>query len=292
MVLAADTSSDAAYEVSQRLIREAPWRDAGLVSGSTDEYEVGGLEGSMQVQVQVAASNDAGWGGWSQPAIAETLPLAPSLAFIQVVRATEVELKWTPPAGARQQYQILPLLFDNGAYRVQAAVIKDGGETLDSHLVKPLLKGRKYKFRVAVLLDDGSQAGIGDYSADSNAITTLSTEPAEGPPVEPDLTPADPSNLAVTASSIRLRWNPFVQWQKSGGAVIQKFVLEAMQVNCPEPADQDQSGGGPTCLPGWALSLEVDSMWAMVQPSEGDVRCAMRTYRSPCAPEIPRWFEG
>jgi hypothetical protein len=224
----------------------------------------------MQVQVQVAASNNAGWGGWSQSAIAETLPLAPTLAFIQVVRATEVELKWTPPAGARQQYQILPLLYDNGMYRAQAPVIKDGGETLDSHLVAPLLKGRTYKFRVAVLAG-GEQTGIGDFSADSNAITMLSTAPSEGPAVEPDLTPSNPAHKSVTATSIRLRWNPFVQWQQSGGAVIRKFIVEALQEGCEEGAAAPvaDADAAAACTPGWSLSRELDAKWAMIQPLAG-----------------------
>lgn len=217
-VLAADASSSAsAYEVSQRLIREAPWVDAGLVSGTTSEHDVEGLDGSMQVQVQVAAQNNAGWGGWSQPALTETLPLAPTLVFIQEVQAEEVELQWTPPAGARLQYSIIPMLWENGAYQDQAAVIKDTG-TINSYRVGPLFKGRNYIFRVAVLLDigqgEGGGGGVGDYSALSNDVSTLSTLPSEGPALFPD---TSPGVVAVTASSLRLRWNPVVSWQDSGG---------------------------------------------------------------------------
>jgi hypothetical protein len=220
--LSADSSSSAsAYEVSQRLIREAPWVDAALVSGTTSEHDVEGLDGSMQVQVQVAAQNEAGWGGWSQPALTETLPLAPTLVFIQEVRAEEVELKWTPPAGARLEYSIIPMLWENGAYQDQAAVIKNSG-TLDSFGVGPLFKGRNYVFRVAVCLDsgEGEGGGVGDYSALSNDVKTLSTLPSPGPAVFPDLTPevlGVASTAPVTASSVRLRWNPIVPWQDSGG---------------------------------------------------------------------------
>ena len=219
-VLASDASSSAsAYEVSQRLIREAPWRDAGLVSGTTSEYAISGLDGSMQVQVQVAARNDAGWGIWSQSALSETLPMQPTLVFIQEVRAEEIELKWTPPAGAQLEYSIVPMLWEEGMYRDQPAAIKNAG-TLDSHRVKPLLKGRKYIFRVAVLKDvgDGDGGGVGDYSALSNDVTTLSTVPSEGPVLYLNFTSADQNTPApVTADSLRLRWNPVVAWQESGG---------------------------------------------------------------------------
>lgn len=218
--LSADSSSFAsAYEVSQRLIRQAPWVDAALVSGTTSEHDVEGLDGSMQVQVQVAAENEAGWGGWSQPALTETLPLAPTLVFIQEVRAEEVELKWTPPAGARLEYSIIPMLWENRKYQDQAAVIKDSG-TLDSFRVGPLFKGRSYIFRVAVYLNSGEGGGVGDYSALSNAVNTLSTLPSLGPALFPDPTPevlGVAGTAPVTASSVRLRWNPIVPWQDSGG---------------------------------------------------------------------------
>ena len=64
-------AEDSAYEVSQRMIREANWTDAGTVDGRTSQLQVDGLQGGMQVQLQVAAYNGAGWGPWSQSAVTE-----------------------------------------------------------------------------------------------------------------------------------------------------------------------------------------------------------------------------
>jgi hypothetical protein len=222
---ASPSSATGAYEISQRLIRQAPWIDAGLVGGSSSEYEVKGLEGSRQVQVQVAAENEAGWGGWSLAAATETQPTAPSLVFIREVYAEEVVLKWSPPPGARLQYQILPLLRENDAWVPQALVLKDGGE-VDTHRVGPLLKGREYTFQVAVREDKSGatseEGGAGDYSAVSNSVRTLSTVPTYGPPLEADAAPG-----SVTATSLRLRWKPAMELQQAGGADIKAFEVQA-----------------------------------------------------------------
>jgi hypothetical protein len=53
------------------MIREANWTDAGTVDGRTSQLQVDGLQGGMQVQLQVAAYNGAGWGPWSQSAVTE-----------------------------------------------------------------------------------------------------------------------------------------------------------------------------------------------------------------------------
>ena len=159
--------------------------------------------------------------------LAQTLPTSPTLVLIQEVRATEVELRWTPPAGALLIYSIEPLLYDTGAFRPQTPVLKEDGR-IDSHVLTGLLKGRTYAFRVAVRLepdDDGLGGGVGDYSAVSNSVKTLSTLPSGGPAVEIDVSDGV-SGAAATSNSLRVRWDNRLPWQTTGGAVIDNFWLE------------------------------------------------------------------
>jgi hypothetical protein len=151
---------------------------------------VSGLQGGRMYSFVVSALSTAGHGDIGHAILRSTAPAAPTSLIRVSNTPTSVSLQWSAAAesgGSATQYY--KLYRSNGASGATSVLVYNGTATTAN--VPALLPGTAYKFAVAGV----SAAGVGDLSQLASACTAAGA-------------PANFVNVAQTASTVHLRWQP------------------------------------------------------------------------------------
>ena len=193
------------------------WTMVPKVLSSDTTYIVGGLSSGTQYSFRVAARNNVGLSGWSDPvdATPASTPAAPPRLSATAAPAGDllkgfVQLNWDAPSanGSAITDYVVESSTDGDTW----APVGDGRSTSTAAPVGGLTNGTKYWFRVAAV----NAIGTGSWSDAIDATPTWSPETPGG------LTAAVAPAAGVGSGEVRLTWTE----PPNNGSAITDYDIE------------------------------------------------------------------
>ncbi|XP_036408661.1 protein sidekick-2-like [Megalops cyprinoides] len=192
-----------AYQVTYRLNSTHSNAASGdVLSASVQQYTATGLRPESVYVFRVTAQTRKGWGESAEALVITTekrarpQPTSRPLVPQEEVQARSVLLSWEPGSDGLspvRYYTIQSRELPEGNWSVHAAAVSHES---NSHIVDGLKPFTSYEFRVRATNDIGDS----EFSAQSEAITTLQDVPDEAPTIL-SVTPH-------TMTSVLVRWQP------------------------------------------------------------------------------------
>jgi hypothetical protein len=247
------------YSIQARMNIDAanigPWFVSGTAQGQ--RFQLSSLLANTGYDIRVAAINSAGTGDYGDSVRIKTQAAPPDFLYVMRIGAGDCDLRWDPKPGATPQYTVFPIRWAlaSASWIEETSRSKSEGE-IDFFHVTGLVKGARYKFQVAT----SSSLGVGERSAISHEITTLSSLPEPGP--KPILSNPSTQGLRVT-------WPAVISLDSNGGSPVTAYVLYSYahkyqgggwKVEARLDAPQDQFGNilGPIPNTYFANALDTD----------------------------------
>ncbi|XP_069786249.1 protein sidekick-2 isoform X2 [Narcine bancroftii] len=192
-----------AYQVTHRLNTSSTnTAVVDVLNPNARQYTATGLKPESSYIFRITAQTHKGWGEAAEVLVVTTEkrvhPQPPSKPAIQQqdVRSRSVLLSWEPGSDGLspvRYYTIQILELPNGNWSLHSASVSHESTT---YLVDRLKPFTSYKFRVKATND----VGDGEYSEESDSVTTLQAAPDEAPEIL-SVTPH-------TTTSVMIRWQP------------------------------------------------------------------------------------
>jgi len=232
------------------------WEKVGDSPIFGEKTTVPNLDEGQEYEYRVAAITDAGLGDYSNatpPVRAEkkkTVPDSPENLQASDIREDQCKLSWLPPSsdGGAEITGYLVEKCEEGSNLWEKV---PGIVTKDSHVVKGLEPGKKYKFRVKA----ENRLGFGEPCETNKAILAKN-------PYDPPGEPRDAEIATYDKNSVTLKWKAP---NDDGGNPIQGYIIEKM----PKSGRLDGNWTPVTSVPVSGTSFTVPNL---AENSEWDFR--------------------